>query len=140
MYTKQISFIFLCLRKNVFLFFFYTINNSNNMVSVVHFFAEIVGTLIFLLAIIDLAFHAPAADVRAPSAVPLYIGLGLAVSIYITQGLGGIAHLNPAASAVAAANGAINIGDMGLLILAQCIGAFLAYLVWWGMGRKVLPA
>lgn len=103
---------------------------------VTQFFAEIIGTLIFLMAIIDLVFRSATDPVAASGAIPLYIGLGLAVAIYVTSGLGGFGHLNPVVSAVCAANGSVTAGDMGLLIVAQLIGGFLAYLIWWGMGRK----
>jgi glycerol uptake facilitator-like aquaporin len=100
------------------------------------FFAEIVGTFIFLLVIIDLVFRKDTDPVAASGSIPLYIGLGLCISIYVTLGLGGFAHLNPVVSAVCSANGNITTGEMALLIIAQFIGGFLAYAVWSIMGRK----
>ena len=103
---------------------------------VTQFFAEIIGTLIFLLVIINLIFRSSTDPVATSGAIPVFIGLGLAVSIYITSGLGGFGHLNPVVSAVCGANGTVSVSDMSVLIIAQLIGGFLAYLLWVAMGRK----
>ena len=100
------------------------------------FLAEIVGTFIFLLVIIDMVFRKSSDPLMSSGSIPLYIGLGLCVSIYVTLGLGGFAHLNPVVSAVCATNGSINAGEMVLLIIAQIIGGMCAYGVWYAMGRK----
>lgn len=100
------------------------------------FFAEIVGTFIFLLVIIDMVFRKASDPLVTSGSIPLYIGLGLCISIYVTAGLGGYGHLNPVVSAVCATNGSINGGEMSLLIIAQVIGATLAYLLWLVLGRK----
>ncbi len=106
------------------------------MVSVTQFLAEIVGTFIFMLAIVNLVFSAQSAtsSSRSIGMTALLVGLGLAVSIYITSGLGGKGHLNPVATGVCALNGDINTTDALLLVLAQIIGGGLAFLVYWGMG------
>ena len=112
-------------------------------VTVTSFLAEIVGTFIFMLVILNLAFsNAASSSVLNPSGsgsigmAALIIGLGLAVSIYITAGLGGMGHLNPVATGVAALNGSVSAPDALLLILAQIIGGGLAFLVFWGMAAK----
>lgn len=100
------------------------------------FFAEMVGTFIFILVIINLIFR-PATDaVVVSGSIPVYIGIGLIASIYITTGLGGMGHLNPVVSVVNASNGSITTAEMVYLIVAQLIGGLLAYLLWYTMGRK----
>jgi glycerol uptake facilitator-like aquaporin len=94
------------------------------------FFAEIVGTFMFLMVIVNLIFGGNPTTNNS-GIVPLFIAFGLCVSIYVTIGLGGFGHLNPVVSAVCATNGNISISDMCLLILAQAIGGFLAYLIWY---------
>ena len=98
--------------------------------------AEFIGTFIFLMVIIDLVFRSSTDPVVASGSVPLYIGLGLTVSIYITTGLGGFGHLNPVVSTVCLTNGNVSVGEWGSLIIAQLLAGVLAYSVWWGMGRK----
>jgi len=100
------------------------------------FFAEMVGTFIFLLVIINLIFRPVNDAVVISGAIPVYIGIGLIVSIYITTGLGGFGHLNPVVSVVNATNGSITTTEMVYLITAQLIGGLLAYLLWYTMGRK----
>jgi len=94
------------------------------------FFAEMVGTFMFLMVIVNLIFGGNPTTNNS-GIVPLFIAFGLCVSIYVTIGLGGFGHLNPVVSAVCATNGNISISDMCLLILAQAIGGFLAYLIWY---------
>jgi glycerol uptake facilitator-like aquaporin len=94
------------------------------------FFAEIVGTFMFLMVIVNLIFGGNP-KTNNSGIVPLFIAFGLCVSIYVTIGLGGFGHLNPVVSAVSATNGSISISDMCLLVLAQAIGGFLAYLIWY---------
>ena len=106
------------------------------MVSVTQFIAEIVGTTIFMLAIVDLAFADANKAAANSGSIALYIGLGLTISIYITAGLGGYGHLNPIASVVCSANGAINAGDCAALIVAQIIGGLLAFILYFAMGGK----
>ena len=100
------------------------------------FVAELIGTFIFLMVIIGMVFRRESDPLVSGGAIPLYIGLGLSISIYITAGLGGYGHLNPVVSAVCATNGSINTPDMSLLILAQVLGGALAYGTWYYMGRK----
>ena len=124
-----------------FYFFIFYLSIHKNMVSVTQFLAEIVGTFIFMLVILNLLFsNGTNNPVLNPSGSvgigALIIGLGLAVSIYITAGLGGFGHLNPVATGVAALNGSVTAPDALLLILSQIIGGGLAFLVFWGMGNK----
>jgi len=100
------------------------------------FIAEIVGTFIFLSVIIGLVFRKSTDPMVTSGSIPLYIGLGLCISIYISAGLGGYGHLNPIVSGVCATNGSISVQDMTLLILAQVIGGALAYGLWSSLGRK----
>lgn len=100
------------------------------------FLAEIVGTFIFLLVIINMVFRKDTDPLVASGSIPLYIGLGLCISIYVTLGLGGFAHLNPVVSTVCCVNGSIELPDMVQLILAQVIGGACAYAVWYAMSRK----
>jgi glycerol uptake facilitator-like aquaporin len=100
------------------------------------FLAEVVGTFIFLLVILNMVFRRSTDSLVTSASIPLFIGLGLCVSIYITLGLGGFAHLNPVVSGVCCANGSVTFSDMITLILAQVVGGSLAYVLWYSMGRK----
>jgi len=103
------------------------------------FLAEIVGTFIFLLAICTLAFRSGTDHMVQSGSVPLFIGLGLAVSIYITIGLGGSGHLNPMVSMVFGFNGNVAAADVLMYILAQIIGASLAFGVFKAMPNTIPP-
>lgn len=105
-------------------------------VQITQIVAEFIGTLIFLLVIIDLVFRSSSDPVVASGSIPLYIGLGLTVSIYVTSGLGGFGHLNPVVSSVCFANGNLTIDVWGSLIVAQIVAGIAAYFIWLGMGRK----
>jgi glycerol uptake facilitator-like aquaporin len=107
-------------------------------VTVTSFLAEIVGTFIFMLVILNLLSSSNTINTSNGTIGigALIIGLGFAVSIYITAGLGGVGHLNPVSTGVAALNGDISATDALLLILAQIIGGGLAFLVYWGMGAN----
>jgi glycerol uptake facilitator-like aquaporin len=98
--------------------------------------AEVVGTTIFLLAIVSLIFRPSTDPVATSGAVPIYIALGLAVSIFVASGLGGFGHLNPVVSAVCAANGSVSVMDAITLMAAQFTGGCIAYATWKSMTRK----
>ena len=88
------------------------------------FFAEIVGTFIFLSVIIT-SGHATS---RCSDALTwLKIGLALSISILLVGFVSG-AHLNPAVSFMLFLNKDIDLYGLIIYILAQMVGAFLAYL------------
>ena len=109
------------------------------------FIAEIIGTFIFLLAIVTLAFRSATTGSGATDhmvqagSIPLFIGLGLAVAIYITIGLGGSGHLNPLVSIVFGVNGNISSTDAIIMICAQIIGAAAAFGVFKSMPNTLPP-
>ena len=108
------------------------------------FLAEVVGTFIFILAIVTLAFRTASTPngtdhMVQSGSIPLFIGLGLAVAIYITIGLGGSGHLNPLVSTVFGINGNISAGDVCWYILAQIVGATLAFTVFKLMPNTIPP-
>lgn len=59
--------------------------------------------------------------------VPVFIVLGLLVSIYITQSLGGNGHLNPAVSTTMTIAGNLKIDEMLYHVLSQILGGVCAY-------------
>ena len=112
------------------------------MISITAFVAEVIGTFIFMLAIVDMAFGKTHTSFGGAGMTALLIGLGLAVSIYITSGLGGYGHLNPVATGVCALNGQVGATDALLLILGQIVGAGAAFIVYYymtGTAGKTLP-
>lgn len=90
------------------------------------FAAECIGTFLFVLVILCLTMRDSSSAIPA-SVVPLLIGLGLAVSIYVATGLGGNGHLNPAVSVIMGWNNSIQAADVLPHLLAQCVGAGCAY-------------
>lgn len=87
------------------------------------FFAEIIGTFIFLAVIIT-SGHATS---RCEDALTwIKIGLALSVSILLVGYVSG-GHLNPAVSFMLYLNNDIQIEGLVVYIAAQLIGATLAY-------------
>ena len=87
------------------------------------FFAEILGTFIFLSVIIT-SGHATS---RAADALTwIKIGLALSVSILLVGYISG-GHLNPAVSFMLYLNKDIDITALFVYIVGQIIGASLAY-------------
>jgi glycerol uptake facilitator-like aquaporin len=71
--------------------------------------------------------------------IPILIGLGLIVGIFITQGLvtNSYAHLNPAVTGVMKLNGSVNSWDDFIyLIFAQFLGGILAFLLYKTLNYK----
>lgn len=88
------------------------------------FFAEMIGTFIFLAVIIT-SGHATS---RCADALTwIKIGLALAVSILLVGFVSG-GHLNPAVSFMLYLNNDIQIEGLVVYIIAQLIGGALAYL------------
>lgn len=88
------------------------------------FIAEIIGTFIFLGVIIT-SGHATS---RCADALAwIKIGLALSISILLVGFVSG-AHLNPAVSFMLFLNKDIDIKELFIYIIAQIIGAILAYL------------
>ena len=87
------------------------------------FFAEIVGTFIFLSIIIT-SGHATS---RCSDALTwIKIGLGLSISILLVGYVSG-GHLNPAVSFMLFLNKDLNIYELFTYIAGQLIGACFAY-------------
>lgn len=70
--------------------------------------AEYLGTFLFLGVI------------RATSGSPIWIGLALAVAVYLTASLSG-GNLNPAVSIMNLALGAMSVSQTALYILSQVL-------------------
>ena len=88
------------------------------------FFAEILGTFIFLSIIIT-SGHA---TTRSSDALTwIKIGLALSISILLVGFVSG-GHLNPAVSFMLFLNKDIDITQLFIYIFGQIIGAFFAYL------------
>ena len=87
------------------------------------FFAELVGTFIFLAVIIT-SGHATSRTKEALNW--LKIGLALSISILLVGFISG-AHLNPAVSWMLYINNDINVETLAVYIIAQLLGATLAY-------------
>ena len=100
-----------------------------------YYFAEGLGTMVFVLAILCVANREEDDTKIVSGSVPIYIGLALIVSIYLAQGLGSDGELNPAVTIARCANGNVTASDMCIRILAQIVGALLAYGVY-----KLVPA
>lgn len=87
------------------------------------FFAEIIGTFIFLSVIIT-SGHATSRC--ADSLTWIKIGLALSVAILLVGSVSG-GHLNPAVSVMLYLNKDINVEALVVYIIGQLIGAVLAY-------------
>jgi len=87
------------------------------------FFAELVGTFVFLAVIIT-SGHATSRPKEALTW--LKIGLALSVSILLVGFISG-AHLNPAVSWMLYINNDINVEMLVVYIVGQLFGATLAY-------------
>jgi glycerol uptake facilitator-like aquaporin len=87
------------------------------------FFAELLGTFI-LLSIILLSVNN-----TDKSLAWLKIGLTLGVCILLINKISG-GHMNPAVSAIFWYSGDINTNELGLYMIAQFIGAYLAWVVY----------
>jgi len=87
------------------------------------FFAELVGTFVFL-AIIITSGHATSRPKEALTW--LKIGLGLSISILLVGFISG-AHLNPAVSWMLYINNDINLEALVVYIIGQLLGGTLAY-------------
>jgi aquaporin Z len=87
------------------------------------FFAEIIGTFIFLAVIIT-SGHA---TTRCADALTwIKIGLALSVAILLVGAVSG-GHLNPAVSVMLYLNKDIDVEALVVYIIGQLIGAVLAY-------------
>ena len=95
--------------------------------------AEALGTMVFVLAILCVVNRSGDDNKIVAGSIPIYIGLALVVSIYLAQGLGGNGHLNPAVSIALASNNTISVNDLVGHILAQCVGALIAFFVYKGV-------
>jgi glycerol uptake facilitator-like aquaporin len=92
------------------------------------YIAEFVGTFIFVLFIMSIIKQANKSKGSCEQfLVPLMIGLGLVISIYIAQSIGGNGHLNPAVSAAVAAGGNMTNTDLLYHVAAQILGGVCAY-------------
>jgi hypothetical protein len=87
------------------------------------FFAELLGTFIFLSIIIT-SVHSKTAGV---SLAWIKIGLALSISILLVGFISG-GHLNPAVSLMFYLNNQLKLEDLILYIIAQLIGGSFAYL------------
>jgi len=87
------------------------------------FFAEVIGTFVFLSVIIS-SGHATS---RCEDALTwIKIGLALAVSLLLVASISG-GHLNPAVSFMLYLNKDIDIKTLCSYVIAQIIGAVLAF-------------
>jgi aquaporin Z len=87
------------------------------------FFAEVIGTFVFL-GVIIISGHA---TTRCKEALTwLKIGLALAIAILLVASISG-GHLNPAVSFMLYLNKDINAETLFVYIMAQLFGATLAY-------------
>lgn len=87
------------------------------------FFGEIIGTFVFLAVIIT-SGHSSS---RVSDALAwIKIGLALSVSILLVGFISG-AHLNPAVSFMLYLNDDIKVDSLVVYVVAQLIGATLAY-------------
>ena len=96
---------------------------------ITQYFAEFIGTFVFVLVILTVALRKGGDPIKTNGLAPLIIGLGLAAGIYITGGLGGSAHLNPAVSLIMGMNGDKPL-DMAILVVMQVAGACCALVAW----------
>jgi len=88
------------------------------------FIAELLGTFVFLGIII---ISANVNNESGDALVWLKVGLGLATSLVLIGAVSG-GHLNPAVSVMLYLNNQINIEQLVGYVIAQLIGAILAYL------------
>jgi len=89
------------------------------------FMSEILGTFIFLSVIIITVSNKVSDNMAW-----LKIGLALGVAILLVGGISG-GHLNPAVSTMFYMNGNIDFMTLLYYIIAQLIGATLAYLFYY---------
>jgi aquaporin Z len=88
------------------------------------FIAELVGTFIFVLVI--LCSIKNLSDLKSHSTIPIVVGLGLTVALFVSLGLGGDGHLNPAVSSVVLAKGELTTMSFAGYVGAQVAGALIA--------------
>ena len=88
------------------------------------YLAEFIGTFVFLsIIIISANVHNESGD----ALVWLKVGLGLATSLVLIGAVSG-GHLNPAVSVMLYLNNQINVEQLIGYVIAQLIGAIIAYL------------
>jgi glycerol uptake facilitator-like aquaporin len=97
------------------------------------YLAEFVGTFIFVLLIISVISKANPNDKTGGTCenflLPVLVGAGLTIAIYVSQSLGGNGHLNPAVSLSMTAAGKLESKHLLPHIIAQALGAIVAYYV-----------
>jgi len=84
------------------------------------FFAELFGTFIFLAVIIT------SVESRDKAQAWVKIGLALSISILAFGFISG-GHFNPAVSVMFFANKKLSVQELAVYIIAQILGALLAY-------------
>lgn len=86
------------------------------------YITELIGTFVFTFAVIGIVVT-PDCGVAATA---LGIGAALMVMVYASGHVSG-GHLNPSVSIAAYFRGALSLGDLGPYIVAQLLGALLAF-------------
>lgn len=84
------------------------------------FFAELFGTFVFLAVIIT------SVESRSKAQAWIKIGVALSVSILAFGFISG-GHFNPAVSLMFFANNKLSVQELAVYIIAQILGALLAY-------------
>jgi glycerol uptake facilitator-like aquaporin len=92
------------------------------------FIAELVGTFIFVLVILCSVKNL--GDLKAPSSIPIVVGIGLIAGLFVNLGAGGNGHLNPAVSSVMLAKGDLSVSEFSGYVGSQVTGALLALAVY----------
>src|SRR5574337_1958897 len=92
------------------------------------YLTEFIGTLVFTFAVIGIV-ATPDCGVAGTA---LGIGSALMVMVYASGHISG-GHLNPSVSIAAYLRGALPLGDLGPYIVAQLLGALVAFGVGLGL-------
>jgi len=89
------------------------------------FIAEVIGTFVFL-GVIIVSVAGKSLTVADKAETWVKVGLALSISILLVGNISG-AHLNPAVSLMFYLHKDLNAEELMIYILAQLIGAFLAF-------------
>ena len=92
------------------------------------FLAEVIGTFVFL-GVIIVSVAGKSLTVADKAETWIKIGLALAVAILLVGGISG-ANLNPAVSIMFYLHKDLTFEELMIYILAQVIGAVLAYMMY----------
>jgi aquaporin Z len=92
------------------------------------FISEVIGTFVFL-GIIIISVVGKSLSVADKAETWIKIGLALSISILLVGNISG-AHLNPAVSLMFYLHKDLNAEELIIYIMAQFIGAILAYMMY----------